>query len=188
MTVKYTLYTQNIKNRTWLHFIIGFIPRMYKTLKFWLIRCYARKRGGKIGNGVIMPYKLAKKANKNLVIGDFTSIETYLIDTRSPVYIGFHVIIGRDSEIITTSHYIDDPLWKHKYYGIVIEDYVWIPVKCLILPSCRRICRGAIVQSGSVVVKDVKELNIVGGNPAQEIKKGCVYMMNWWLKACLVEI
>lgn len=50
-----------------------------------------------------MPISLAKKANKNLIIGSHTSIQTDKIDVRSPVKIGSHVIIGK-SEIITTSH------------------------------------------------------------------------------------
>lgn len=124
-----------------------------------------------IGKQVVMPWGLAKRANKNLRIGDYSSIETELIDTRSPVFIGSHVIIGRASEIITTSHHIDQPLWDHKYYGITIEDYVWIPVKCLVLPSCRKIGYGAVVQSGSVVVRNVEKMDVCAGNPAVPIKK-----------------
>ena len=46
----------------------------------------------------------------------------------------------------------------------------------LILPSCRLIGRGAVISSGSVVVKDIEPMSIVGGNPAQEFKKRkCVH-------------
>lgn len=80
------------------------------------------------------------------------------------------------TEIITTSHYIDSPDWEHKHYGIVIEDYVWLPTNVLVLPSCRRIGRGAVVGSGSVVVKDVEPMSVVSGNPAREFKKRkCVH-------------
>ena len=123
-----------------------------------------------------MPLSLAKKANKNLIIGSHTSIQTDLIDLRSPVHIGSHVIIGYGTEIITTSHYIDSVEWEHKYYGITIDDYAWIPSKILILPSCRHIGYGAVVSSGSVVVKDVESMSVVGGNPAKEFKRRqCVH-------------
>ena len=41
-----------------------------------------------------MPIELARKANKNLKIGNHVSIQTSKIDTRSPVTIGDYVIIG----------------------------------------------------------------------------------------------
>lgn len=85
--------------------------------------------------------------------------------------IGKHVIIGSGTEIITTSHNIDSPDWEHKYYGITIEDYVWLPTNVLVLPSCRKIGMGGVIGSGSVVVKDVKRMSVVGGNPAKEFKK-----------------
>lgn len=123
-----------------------------------------------------MPISLAKRANKNLIIGDHVSIQTDKIDLRSPVTIGSHVIIGSNTEIITTSHNIDSPEWEHKYYGIVIEDYAWLPTNILVLPSCRKIGQGAVVSSGSVVVKDVDSMSVVGGNPAREFKKRqCVH-------------
>ena len=123
-----------------------------------------------------MPLSLAKKANKNLTIGSHTSIQTDKIDTRSPISMGSHVIIGQGTEIITTSHDINSVDWEHKYYGIKIEDYVWLPTNVMVLPSCRNIGYGAVVSSGSVVVRDVEAMSVVGGNPAKEFKKReCVH-------------
>lgn len=136
----------------------------------------ARKRGATIGEGVIMPLSLAKRANQNLTIGNHVSIQTDLIDLRSPVTIGDHVIIGNGTEIITTSHNIDSPEWEHRYYGITIDAYAWIPTKVMVLPSCRHIGEGAVIGSGSVVVKDVEPMSVVSGNPAKEFKKRkCVH-------------
>lgn len=136
----------------------------------------ARKRGATIGEGVIMPLTLARRANANLTIGDHTSIQTDMIDLRNPVTIGSHVIIGQRTEIITTSHNIDSPDWEHKGYGITIDDYAWLPTAVMVLPSCRRIGRGAVIGSGSVVVKDVEPMSVSSGNPAKEFKKRkCVH-------------
>lgn len=170
------IYKQDIQNRNTLHYILGLIVRWKQNLKYEKARRIARKKGAIIGEGVIMPITLAKSANKNLVIGNHVSIQTDKIDLRSPVHIGNNVIIGSGTEIITTSHSIDSPEWEHKYYGITIEDFVWIPTNILILPSCRFIGYGAVISSGSVVVKNIEPMSIVGGNPAQEFKKRkCVH-------------
>lgn len=166
-----TLYEKNIQNRSQLRYIIGLIVRWKQNLKYAKARKVARNNGATIGEGVIMPLTLAKKANKNLTIGNHVSIQTDKIDLRSPVTIGNHVIIGFGTEIITTSHNIDSPDWEHKCYGITIDDYVWIPTNVLVLPSCRKIGYGAVVGSGSVVVKNIDTMSVVSGNPAKEFKK-----------------
>lgn len=171
-----TLYEKNVQDRSTLRYFIGLIVRWKQNFKYERARKIARKRGAKIGEGVIMSIGFAKRVNKNLTIGNHTSIQTDKIDLRSPVSIGNNVIIGRGTEIITTSHVIDSPNWEHKYYGITIEDYVWIPTNVMVLPSCRRIGYGAVVGSGSVVVKDIDSMSVVSGNPAKEFKKRkCVH-------------
>ena len=106
-----------------------------------------------------------------MIIGDFCSIQTSKIDLRSQVKIGNHVIIGENVEIIVASHNIDSTEWFLKLYGIEIDDYVWIATKALILPSCRHIAKGSVVAGGSVVAKNVNEMDVVSGNPAVVIKK-----------------
>lgn len=171
-----TLYERTVQDRSSLRYVLGLIIRWKQNFKYVYARYLARNRGAIIGEGVIMPVSLAKRANKNLMIGSHTSIQSDKIDLRSPVHIGNHVIIGNGTEIITTSHNIDSPDWEHKYYGITIDDYVWIPTKVLVLPSCRKIGYGAVISSGSVVVRNVEPLSVVSGNPAVEFKKRqCVH-------------
>ncbi|MGM1048295.1 MAG: CatB-related O-acetyltransferase [Bacillota bacterium] len=52
----------------------------------------------------------------------------------------------------------------------VIESDAWIGMNAMIMPGVT-IGEGAIVAAGSVVTKDVPPYTIVGGNPAQQIKK-----------------
>lgn len=80
------------------------------------------------------------------------------------------MIIGFETEIITTSHNIDSEKWEHKHYGLTIEDSVWIPTCVIIFSSCRKSEMGA---SGSFVVKNVETISVVGGNPAKKFKKVC---------------
>lgn len=171
-----TLYQKKVQDRNKIHYFIGLIVRWKQHFKYAHARRIACKRGANISEGVIMTLKLAKKANSNLSVGSHTSIQTDKLDMRSPISIGSQVIIGSGTEIITTSHNIDSPDWEHKNYGITIEDYAWIPTNVLVLPSCRNIGYGAVVGSGSVVVKNVEPMSVVGGNPAKELKKRkCVH-------------
>lgn len=171
-----TNYEKDIKGRSTFRYILGLIARWKQHFKYDKAVRIGRKRGASIGENVVMPLSLARKANSNLKIGDHVSIQTDKIDLRNPVTIGNHVIIGSETEIITTSHNIDSEEWEHKHYGITIEDYVWIPTRVMILPSCRKIQYGGVISSGSVVVKDVESMSVVGGNPAKEFKKRkCVH-------------
>ena len=164
-------YESRIQGRSYSHYLKGLLVRWKQHLVHeWSVRI-ARKNGARVGEGVVMPMRLARKANANLVIGDHVAIQTDRIDLRSPVTIGSNVIIGIDSEIITTSHDIDSEFWQVKHYGVVIEDYAWIPTRVLILPSCRCIGYGAVVGSGSVVARDVEPMSVVVGNPATELRK-----------------
>lgn len=164
-----TIYEKNIHNRTTLHFLKGLVPRFIQYLKYERTRYIAGKNGATIGKNTVLPLALAKCANANLTVGDNTSIQTTKIDLRSPVRIGSHCIIGQ-CEIITTSHNIDSPDWEHKNYGIEIEDYAWIASNALILPACRHIKYGAVVGAGSVVVRNVSKMSIIGGNPAIHLR------------------
>lgn len=172
----YPKYVDDIQKRSRLHYFLGLISRWKLHLKYQYASFVARRNGATIGIGVTMPLSLAKKANKNLVIGSHTSIGTDKLDLRNPITIGNHVIIGAYSQIITASHNVDSPEWNYKGYGIVIADYTWIAQNVIILPSCRKIERGAVIGTGSVVVKNVQEMSILSGNPAKEIRKRkCVH-------------
>lgn len=169
-------YEARVQSRSRLRYLLGLFSRWKMNLTYEKARRIARKRGAKIGDHSIISLALSRKANANLEIGDHTSILSDAIDMRVPIKIGSNVVIGYGTEIITVSHNIDSPNWEHKYYGIEIDDYVWIPTKILILPSCRKIGYGAVVSSGSVVVNDVEPMSVVGGNPAKEFKKRkCVH-------------
>ena len=52
---------------------------------------------------------------------------------------------------------------------IVIEDHVWVGMNVMILKGVT-IGEGAIIAAGSVVIKDIPENCIAGGNPCRVIK------------------
>ena len=167
----YESYQKAIASRTTWHYLKGWLIRGWNNLRYAFVRSVARRNGATIGEAVVLPLSLARQANGNLTVGNHVCIQTDKLDLRNPICIGNHVIIGAGTEIFTTSHNIDSPSFEQKDYGITIEDYVWIAGKVIILPSCRHIGQGAVVGTGSVVVRDVESMSVVGGNPAQEFKK-----------------
>jgi acetyltransferase-like isoleucine patch superfamily enzyme len=164
-------YVKNIKARSQFRFLIGALVRMKRFYKCKYINYIARKNGATIGKMVTMPLALAKLANSNLKVGNHTSIQTSKLDLRAPVTIGNNVIIGSNVEILTCSHDVDSPDWDYKTYGIIIEDFVWIATNSFVLPSCSKIDRGAVIGAGSVLSKNVEEMDIMIGNPASFLRK-----------------
>jgi acetyltransferase-like isoleucine patch superfamily enzyme len=105
-----------------------------------------------------------------LTIGSNTAIGgRCLLDARAGLYIGDNVTIASDVHIIGGGHDINHPDFLPVPIPSVIEDYVWIASRAMILPSL--IKRGAVVGAQALVTKDIGECEIVGGVPAKVIGK-----------------
>lgn len=169
---KPSLYIKNIKSRSFARFIIGLLNRSLKYARYGVIRCYARLRGATIGQNTIITWKLAHRANSNLVIGDDVVIETDDLDLRSKIIVKNNVIINKNVTIIRVSHYIDnDTLYRARYYpDLVINSYSWLATGCKVLPSVLCIEEGAICSAYSVITKDCERMGVYAGNPALLIK------------------
>jgi len=105
-----------------------------------------------------------------LTIGDNTSIGARcLLDARAGLWIGNDVTIASDVQIIGGGHDVNHPDFLPVPIPTVIEDYVWIASRAMVLPSLIR--RGAVVAAQALVNKDIGECEIVGGVPAKVIGK-----------------
>lgn len=111
---------------------------------------------------------LGKKTN--LSIGEFTTIGRVHIALHDKVKIGERVCINDGVQILTASHDVVHPEWKHLKKPIVICDYAWIATNAIILPGVH-IGYGAVVGAGAVVTKSVSDFAIAVGNPAVIISK-----------------
>ena len=60
-------------------------------------------------------------------------------------------------------------LWWVISKDVVIEENVWLGNRVIILPGVT-VGEGAIIQAGSVVVKDIPKYAIAGGHPAKVFK------------------
>ena len=91
------------------------------------------------------------------------------IQGTANVSIGSNFHSGIDCMIITDSHNYEGEAIPYDETviskDVVIEDNVWLGNRVIILPGVH-IGEGAIIQAGSVVVKDIPKYAIAGGHPA----------------------
>ena len=110
------------------------------------------------------------KLSRNTWLGKNCNFNGMYIEGRGKVVIGNNFHSGKECMIITGLHnykgealpYDNTDIWK----PVIIEDQVWLGNRVTVLAGVT-IGEGAIIQAGSVVVKDVPPLSIVGGAPAR---------------------
>ena len=86
-----------------------------------------------------------------------------------------NVTISSGVHIMTHSHQFEKYNWRDleevsSEKPTVIEDYVFIGVNALIMPTCKRIGKHSVIGAGSVVTKDIPAYEIWAGNPAKKIR------------------
>jgi maltose O-acetyltransferase len=109
------------------------------------------------------------RIGKNSVINQYCRL-----DPRGGLSIGENVSISEEVIILTADHDPRSPTLAGRNRAVLIEDYVWIGTRAMILPGVT-IGRGAVVAAGAVVSKSVAPLAIVAGVPARTIgsKRDC---------------
>ena len=142
---------------------VGYVPSHY------FRRFFYRLGGMKIGSGSTI-HMYARFYNPcNIAIGNDSIVgESAVLDGRGKLAIGNHVDIASEVMIYNSEHDINDPDFGAKNAPVIIEDYVFIGPRAIILPGVT-IRKGAIVGAGAVVTKDVEEGMVVGGVPARQI-------------------
>jgi len=132
---------------------------------------YRHVFGVHIGQGSIIHWQTLFFHPRGVHIGDYCNIgNNAFLDGRSTWTIGHRVAIGAEVMIYTLQHDIDSPTFDATGGPVVIEDYVYIGPRAIILPNVRIGC-GAVVAAGAVVTKDVPAFAVVGGVPAQFIRE-----------------
>ncbi len=130
--------------------------------------CY-RLEGFKIGHGSAIHMGAVFYNIKNIKVGSDTIIgENAVLDGRDTLSIGSHVDIASEVMIYNAQHDLSDPSFKAVNAPVVIEDYVFIGPRAIILPGVS-VGKGAVIGAGAIVTKDVPEFMIVGGVPAKVI-------------------
>jgi acetyltransferase-like isoleucine patch superfamily enzyme len=124
-----------------------------------------------MGEGCAMLLGLRLYTRGQISIGAHSVIDRdCTLDGRGGITIGENVNLAPEVMILTASHDPDSDDFGGIEKAVVIEDYVWVATRAMILPGVR-IGRGAVVGAGSVVTKDVAAGTIVAGNPAKVIRE-----------------
>lgn len=143
--------------------VVGHIPSHY------IRRFFYRLYGVEIGKGSTVHMNAVFYYPPNVRIGEDTIIgEKAVLDGRGKLSIGNHVDVASEVMFYNAEHNVHDENFKAILAPVVIEDYVFIGPRAIILPGVT-IKKGSVVGAGAVVTKDVEEFKIVGGVPAKEI-------------------
>ncbi len=108
--------------------------------------------------------------NQNTILGKNVNFNGMKIHGKGNVIIGDNFHSGSECVMITDIHnYKGNAIPYDNTYivkDIVIGDNVWLGNRVMILGGVK-IGEGAIIQAGSVVVKDIPKYAIAGGHPAK---------------------
>jgi maltose O-acetyltransferase len=137
--------------------------------------------GMQIGSKSAIHMGLVLYNPSNISIGTGTIIgERCILDGRAKLSIGNHVDIASEVMIYNSQHNIHDPHFLATEEPVIIEDYVFIGPRAIILPGVK-LGKGAVIGAGAVVPKDVPAGSVVGGIPAKEIGKREINNLNYKL-------
>lgn len=145
--------------------IVGYIPSHY------IRRFFYRIAGIKIGKGSTIHTGARFYNPSKISIGEDTIVgEMAVLDGREEIRIGNHVDIASEVMIYNAQHDVDSEDFHAISSPVVIESYVFIGPRAIILPGVK-IGEGAVIGAGAVVTKDVAPYTIVGGVPAKLIRE-----------------
>ena len=107
----------------------------------------------------------------NIEIGRNTAINRRCyIDSRGGIKIGNNVSISPEVHLITAQHDIKAPSFTYVMKPIVLEDYVFVGTRAIILPGVH-LGKGCVVAAGAVVTKSFPDYSVVAGVPAKVISE-----------------
>lgn len=86
------------------------------------------------------------------------------------VHIGAHSTVSQYAHLCAASHDYEQPHMPQTFAPVTIEDQVWVCADAFIGPGVT-VGQGAVVGARACVFRDVEPWTVVGGNPAQFIKK-----------------
>ena len=151
------------------------LPGLRNARHSWYMKNFHVGSNCSIASGVsITKAHYLKNEDASVRIGSNVRIGAKsFIDYTGGIVIEDDVWIGPRTVIYTHGHNIPGRELKSSYptvYSFLrIEKDAWIGSNSIILGKVEEIGKGAIIAAGSVVTKNVKDYEIVAGNPANKI-------------------
>jgi putative colanic acid biosynthesis acetyltransferase WcaF len=134
--------------------------------------------GAKIGTKVRIKPGVRVKYPWYLQVGDYVWIgEDTWIDNLALVELQSHVCVSQGVYFCTGNHDWSDPDFALKIASIHIEEGCWIASKAVLGPGLRA-GKGAVLCMGSVATKNLDEMTVYAGNPAQPIRQRAIAVSN----------
>jgi len=126
--------------------------------------------GAKVGRGVYIKPGLRVKFPWYLEIGDYSWLgEDLWIDNLAQVTIEAHCCLSQGVYLCTGNHDWSSFNMRLFRRPITCRRGCWIGAKAMLCPGVV-VGAGAIVTAGSVVTKDLPDMEVHAGNPAQFVK------------------
>ena len=154
---------------SFIFLILNFCPPLARSIIFKIIF-------KKFGHKSFIDYKTYWRYPKKISFGDNVTINrgcrfyaSYFVKDAY-IEIGNNVVIAPYVTFFSAGHDYQLLDLPDTAASIIVEDYVWIGGKTIILPGVR-LGKGSIIGAGSVVVRDIPPWSVAVGNPARIIKK-----------------
>jgi len=111
-------------------------------------------------------------AGNNIKIGSNTVIarDCFFDGRIGTIDIKNNVSIAPEAYILTMSHSVNSPTFDTIIKPVIIEDYVWIGARVMILPGVTA-GKGSVLAAAAVVTKSVDPYAVVAGSPAMKISE-----------------
>lgn len=137
-----------------------------RRMRLW---CYRKIMKFKIGKNTAIFMDCTFDCSTLLSIGESSVINRGCrLDPRGGISIGSNVSISNDVTVLTADHDMDNNM-EGRNRQVIIEDYVWIGTRAMIMPGVV-IGKGAVIAAGAIVTKNVAAFDVVAGIPAKVIK------------------
>jgi acetyltransferase-like isoleucine patch superfamily enzyme len=142
-----------------------------RSVRSWIYARAFNAPGLFVGHGVVMARPHVGRYTR-LAIGRNVRIGSHSeLDYSGGLEVKDEVIFSTRVLVYTHSHPVDEepPAWlsgKTQFHSLLIQRQSWLGAGSIILPSCGRIGRGAVIGSGAVVTRPVPDHAVVVGNPA----------------------
>lgn len=137
--------------------------------------------GSRYAIDTVVASKVSVRSGAKLSVGKYSGWTNTCIHVWESITIGMHVKIGAGCLIMDTNFHSTN--WENrcdnvsgidaanaKTAPVIIDDYAFVGARSIICKGVR-IGKRAMVAAGSVVIHDVPDDCIVGGNPARIISR-----------------
>ena len=143
--------------------------KIFNTISSFIFTFIVRLKSKK--SGIKLKINGFSIVSRTTTLGNNVNFNGMRIRGGGNVTIGDNFHSGKECLMISQNHNFNKGSkipYDHTYIlkDIVVEDNVWLGDRVIVLGGVR-IGEGAVIQAGSVVVKDIPKYAIAGGHPAK---------------------